>query len=87
MKRFDIQEESRMSVTDKILYNILLEIREMKNYKENKEIEQVKEEFKQVVEAVKEESKYKCKICGTEYNNKFKMMACSKKCKKEAKNK
>ena len=70
---FDVVKDSRMSDTEKLLYNIW---QELKQLNANKEENTSKEEDKR-------KDTFKCKVCDKEYENKGKLLACLKKHKKE----
>jgi hypothetical protein len=72
---FDIKPRSNMSVTEQLLFNIWQELKELNSKKENNEV------IDKAVE--KKESKFKCKTCGTEHENKGSLLMCYKKHKEK----
>ena len=73
---FEVKDESRMSISDKLLYNIWRELISLrKEIRNETEVKLTKEEK---VEETKPTKVYKCKYCGGEHTNPGQIARCKK---------
>lgn len=75
---FDIKKEANFSREERLLYNIWQELVMLNSKQEKQKVEVIPIENEN-----KAKTSYKCKVCGTEHENKGQLLACAKKHKKE----
>jgi hypothetical protein len=73
IRMFEVKDETRMSITDKLLYNIWRELISLRKEIRNVEVK---------VEEPKPKKVYSCKYCGGTHDNPGQIATCKKKIEK-----